>query len=81
MQLATFSLDKFYNLVVTFPVFIVPLNHKPFNLYKIETVPIPINDQDDQAHSFSKVETRSPILQQPTQCTFKSITLNFSDAR
>ena len=56
MQLATFSLDKFYNLIVTFPVFIVPLQHQPFSLYEIETVPVPIDNTDDNAQRFSELE-------------------------
>ena len=55
MQLATFSLDEFHNLVVTFPVFIVPLDHHPFHLYELEMVPVPIDNQDDHASSFSEV--------------------------
>ena len=62
MQLATFSLDEFYNLVVTFPIFIVPLNHRPFHLYEIETVSVPIDDQDTQADSFSEVSVSKPYF-------------------
>ena len=49
MQLATFSLDQWFDLIVTFPIFIVPLRHKPLNLYEIETVPVPIDDTDPTA--------------------------------
>ena len=62
MQLATFLLDEFYNLVVTFPVFIVPLSHHPFHLYELETIPVPIDDQDDHASSFSEVFTNKPYF-------------------
>ena len=62
MQLATFSLDESHNLIVTFPVFIVPLDHRPFPLYELETVPVPIDDQDDHASSFSEVLVNKPYF-------------------
>ena len=62
MQLATFSLDELHNLVVTFPIFIVPLDHHPFPLYELETVPVPIDDQDDHASSFSEVIVNKPYF-------------------
>ena len=62
MQLATFSLDELHNLVVTFPIFIVPLDHRPFPLYELETVPVPIDDQDDHASSFSEVIVNKPYF-------------------
>ena len=62
MQLATFSLDQWFNLIVTFPVFIVPLRHQPLNLYEIETAPVPIDDADPTAHSYSEVEVDKPYI-------------------
>ena len=62
MQLATFSLDQWFNLIVTFPVFIVPLRHQPLNLYEIETAPVPIDDADPMAHSYSEVEIDKPYI-------------------
>ena len=62
MQLATFSLDQWFNLIVTFPVFIVPLRHQPLNLYEIETTPVPIDDADLTAHSYSEVEIDKPYI-------------------
>ena len=62
MQLATFSLDEFHNLVVTFPIFIVPPNHHPFPLYELEMVPVPIDDQDDHASSFLEVLVNKPYF-------------------
>ena len=62
MKLATFSLDKYFNLIVTFPIFIVPYNHQPLSLYEIETVPIPIKDQDQEASSFSELMVQKPYF-------------------
>ena len=55
MPLVTFSLDENFNIVVTFPIFIVPFNHKPLSLYEIETIPVPITDVNPQAQSYSEV--------------------------
>ena len=62
MPLATFSLDKDMNLIVTFPIFIVPFNHEPLSLFEIETVPVPINDQDPSAQSYSEVQVQKPYF-------------------
>ena len=62
MQLTTFSLDQWFNLIVTFPVFIVPLHHQPLNLYEIETTPVLIDDADPTAHSYSEVEIDKPYI-------------------
>ena len=55
MPLATFSLDDNFNIVVSFPIFIVPFNHAPLSLFEIKTVPVPIADVDPQAQSYSEV--------------------------
>ena len=62
MKLATFSLDKYFDLIVTFPIFIVPYNHQPLSLYEIETVPVPIEDQDQEASSFSELMVQKPYF-------------------
>ena len=81
MQLATFSLDEFHNLVVTFPIFIVPLDHCPFPLYELETVPVPIDDQDDHASSFLEVIVKNLTLQPQMWHTFRFVLLNCLDVR
>ena len=48
--------------MVTFPVFIVPLNRCPFHLYELEMAPVPIDDQDDHASSFSEVSVSKPYF-------------------
>ena len=49
MQLGTFSVDKDMNLIIQFSVFIQPYTQKPFILYQLETVPVPILDQNIRA--------------------------------
>ena len=51
MKLVTFGIDKKKNLIIQFPIFIQPYTQQPLILYQIETVPVPIIDQNKQAHS------------------------------
>ena len=46
MKLVTFRIDEDRNLMVQFPVFVQPYTQQPLILYKIETVPVPIMDQN-----------------------------------
>ena len=52
MKLVTFGIDTGRHLIIQFPVFIQPYTQQPLILYQIETVPIPIIDQNKQAHSY-----------------------------
>ena len=53
MQLVTFGINKDKHLIIQFPVFIQPYTQKPLILYQIETVPVPIVDQNTQAQSYT----------------------------
>ena len=50
-KLVTFGIDSNKNLIAQFPVFIQPYTQQLLILYQIETVPIPIIDQNTQAQS------------------------------
>ena len=56
MQLVTFGIDKNKNLIIQFPVFIHPYTQQPLILYQIETVPIPIIDQNMQVQSYTHLQ-------------------------
>ena len=63
MKLVTFGLDPGDNsLVITFPVFIVDHHRHPMTLYEIETVPVPIVDNDLTAQSYTRVQTSKPYI-------------------
>ena len=62
MKLVTFGINKERNLVIQFPVFIKPYTHQPLILYQIETVPVPIIDQDTQAHSYTHLQINKPYI-------------------
>ena len=53
IQLMTFGIDKDINLIVQFLLFIQPYTQQPLILYKLETVPVPIIDKNDRAHSYT----------------------------
>ena len=48
-MLVTFGIDKNKHFIVQFPVFIQPYTQQPLVLYQLETVPVPILDQNDKA--------------------------------
>ena len=62
MQLVTFGIDKDMNLVIQFPVFIQPYTQKPLILYQLETVPIPILDENIEAQSYTHLKVKKPYL-------------------
>ena len=62
MKLVTFSIDKERNLIIQFPAFMQPYTQQPLILYQIETVPIPIIDQNRQAHSYTHLQIDKPYI-------------------
>ena len=62
MQLVTFGIDKDKNLIVQFPIFIQPHTQQPLILYQLETVPVPILDQNDRTHSYTHLEVTKTYI-------------------
>ena len=56
MQLVMFGIDKDKNLIIQFPVFIQLYTQQPLILYQIETVPVPIIDQNTQTQSYTHLQ-------------------------
>ena len=50
------------NMVVAFPIFVKDHSDKPKTLYELETVKVPIPDQNPEANSFSEVQYRKPYI-------------------
>ena len=71
MKLVTFGIDNQRNLIVPIPVFVQPYIQKRLIMYQIETVPIPILDENEQAHSYMelKVEKHYIALNEETCIT------------
>ena len=62
MKLVTFGIDKDKNLIIQFPVFIQPYTQQAVVLYQIETVPIPIIDQNTQADLYMHLQVDRPYI-------------------
>ena len=62
MKLVTFGIDDQRNLIVQFPVFVHPHNQQHLTLYPIETVPVPIVDENENAQSYTNVQVRKPYI-------------------
>ena len=62
MKLVTFGIDENRNLIVQFSVFIQPYTQQQLILYQIETVPVPIVDQNKQAHSYPHLQIDKPYI-------------------
>ena len=56
MKLVTFEIDNQRNLIVQFPVFVQPYTQKRLIMYQIETVLVPILDENKQAHSYTDLK-------------------------
>ena len=62
MKLVTFGIDEDRNLIVQFPVFVQPYTQQPLILYQIETIPVPIIDQNKQLHSYTHLQIDRPYI-------------------
>ena len=60
MQSVTFGIDKDMNLVIQFPVFIQPYMQRPLILCQLQTVPVPVLDENIEAHSYTHLKVRKP---------------------
>ena len=74
MKLVTFGIDNQRNLIVQFPVFVQPYTQKRLVMYQIETVPVPILDENKQVHSYTelKIEKLYITLNEETYITLHS---------
>ena len=70
MQLVTFGIDSDMNLLIQFPVFIQPYMQKPLILYQLETVPVPILDQNTRAQSYTHLRIKKPYIALNSKHTF-----------
>ena len=62
MQLVTSGIDRGMNLIIQFPVFIQPYIQKPFILYQLETVPVPILETNMEAQSYTQLHVNKPYI-------------------
>ena len=62
MQLVTFSIDKEKSLTIQYPIFVQPHTQQPLILYQLETVLVPILDQNAQAQSYTCLQVHKPYI-------------------
>ena len=62
MKLVIFGIDNQRNLIVQFPVFVQPYTQKRFIMYQIKTVPVPISDENEQAHSYTELKIEKTYI-------------------
>ena len=57
-----FGIDNQRNLIVQFPVFVQPYTQKRWIMYQIETVPVPVLDENEQAQSYTELKIEKPYI-------------------
>ena len=62
MKVLIFGIDKERNLIIQFPACIQPYIQQPLILYQVETVPVPIIDQNRHAHSYTHLQIYKPYI-------------------
>ena len=62
MKLVTFDIDDQRNLIIQFPVFVQPCTQQQLILYQMETVPVPIVEENKQAHSYTYLKVKNPYI-------------------
>ena len=62
MKLVTFGIDDQKNLITQFSVFIQPHTQQHLILYQMETVPVPIEDENEQPQSYTHVQVKKPYI-------------------
>ena len=62
MKLVTFGIDDQRNLIIQFPVFVHLHNQQHLTLYQLETVPVPIIDENEKAQSYTYLQVKKPYI-------------------
>ena len=62
MKLVTFGIDRHQYLIIQFPVFIQPYTQQPLILYQLETVPVPIVDENSNVQLYTELKIKKPYI-------------------
>ena len=62
MKSVTFGIDDQRNLIIQFPVFVQPYTQQHLILYQMETVLVPVVDEDKQAQSYTHFKINKPYI-------------------
>ena len=87
MKLVNFETDKDRNLIIQFPIFVQPYTQQPLILYQLETLSVPIIDENPNAQSYTELKIKKPYIalnsetyiniQQQELATYKRIDYKF----
>ena len=61
-KLMKFGIDDQRNLIIQFQIFVQPYIQQFFKLYQMETVPVPIVDENEQAQSCTYLKVKKPYI-------------------
>ena len=67
MKLVTFGIDSKRSLIIQFPVFVQPYTQERLTMYQIETVSVPILDENEQAQSYIQLKIDKPYIPLSTE--------------
>ena len=62
MKLVTFGIDNQRKLIIKFLVFVQPYTQQHLTLYQMETVPVPIVDENKQVQSYTYLKIKKPFI-------------------
>ena len=62
MKLVTVGIDRKRNLIIKFPIFVQPYTQQLLILYQLETVPVPIVDENTKAQSYTELKIEKPYI-------------------
>ena len=60
MKLVTFGTDDNSDLIVQFQVFVQPYSQSPLIIYQMETVQVPIIDQNTYVYLYTEIQIPKP---------------------
>ena len=72
MKLVTFAIDNKRNLIVQFPLFMQSYAQNRLIMYQIETVPVPILDQNEKVQSYTQLKIDKPYIALETYITLRT---------
>ena len=62
IKLVTLGIDQDRNLIIQFPILVQPYTQQPLTLYQLETVPVPIIDENPNAQSYTELKIKKPYI-------------------
>ena len=74
MPLITFGIDRDRNIIIQFPVFVQQYTQNFLVLYQLETVPVPILDQNVKAQSYTYLQIKKPYIALNSETYFPEAT-------